>query len=63
MTIAWGIILIVWGIIELHVGKTWFISRFGIAKYTLEDDDWLFLVIAWSKSIWGALYVGTHFSG
>ena len=58
MEIAWGIILIVWGMAELHVGKAWFISRFGIAKYTLENDDWVFLLIAWLKVVGGALYVG-----
>jgi hypothetical protein len=58
MEFVWGIVLIVWGMVEIQIGKAWFISRFGIAKYSLEDDGWIFLLIAGSKVFGGALYVG-----
>lgn len=32
MELAWGMILIVWGMVEVTTGKAWFISRFGVAK-------------------------------
>lgn len=57
---VWGILLFVWGMVELHIGKAWFICRFGIAKYTLEDDGWIFLLIACMKVVGGALYVVRH---
>lgn len=61
MAIAFGIVLICWGLAEQKTGKAWFISRYGIARYTLEDDDWVFLMIVWSKIVGGALRIAAHF--
>jgi hypothetical protein len=58
MEILLSIVLIGWGMAELYTGKAWFLSRIGVAKYTLEDDDWIFLLIAWAKIVGGILWVG-----
>ena len=57
-----GIILTVWWLIELYAGSVWFITKFGIARYTEEDDGFLFYAIAWGKIIGGVIQACEYFS-
>lgn len=61
MLLVLGIISVVWGIIDLYAGSVLCISRFGMARYTQEDDGFIFYAFAWGQIIGGVLFIGTYF--
>ena len=61
MLLVLGIISVVLGIIHLYAGRMLCISRFGMVRYTQEDDGFIFYVLVWGEIIGGVLVIGTYF--
>lgn len=55
MLFVFGVISISWGLLDLYTGRSWFISMLGRAKFTAEDDGYVFYMVVWFKIISGVL--------
>lgn len=40
-----GLALVVWGLVQMHSGKAWYGSRYGVARFTADDDGWVFWLV------------------
>ena len=62
--IGGGVALIAVGVYEFIKEEAWCSHRWGLsAKYTLEDDGWLFFFVAGSKVVLGTGLIVSYFKG